>query len=56
MYLTNYTQSNIAFAINLLASYSFAPTRRHWNKIKHILRCLHGTTDLGLFFLKGSNP
>ena len=50
MYLANYTLPNIAFAVNLLARYSFAPTRRHWNGIKHILRYLHGTTDLGLFY------
>ena len=53
MYLVNYTQPNIAFAVNLLARYSFAPTRRHWNRIKHILRYLRGTTNLGLFYPKG---
>ena len=45
MYLANYTRPDIAFAINLLARYSSAPTRRHWNGIKHILRYLSGTTD-----------
>ena len=30
MYLANCTCPNIAFSINLLARYSFAPTRRHW--------------------------
>ena len=37
MYLANYTRPDIAFFINLLAKYNFAPTRRHWNEIKHIL-------------------
>ena len=37
MYLTTCTRPNIAFPINLLARYSSAPTRRHWNGIKHIL-------------------
>jgi hypothetical protein len=27
-----------------------APTIRHWNGIKNILRCLIGMTYLGLFF------
>ena len=46
----------IAFSVNLLARYSSAPTQRHWNRIKHILCYLCGTTDLRLFYLKGSNP
>jgi hypothetical protein len=29
MYLTNNTRFNIAFAVNLLARYSVAPTMRH---------------------------
>ena len=31
MYLANYTHPDIAFSVNLLARYSSAPTRRHWN-------------------------
>ena len=50
MYLTNCTRPNIAFPVNLLARYSSAPTRRHWNGIKHLLRYLRGTTDMGLFY------
>ena len=55
MYLANYTQPNIAFAVILLARYSSAPTRSHWNGIKHILCYLRGTIDLGLFYPNGSN-
>ena len=40
IYLANCIRPNIAFSINLLARYSFVPTRRHWNGIKHILRYL----------------
>ena len=40
MYLANFTRPDIAFSINLLAMHSFAPTQRHWNGIKHILRYL----------------
>ena len=56
MYLANCTRPVIAFAVNLLARYSSAPTQRHWNGNKHILRYLCGTTDLGLFYPSGSKP
>ena len=54
MYLANCTRPDIAFSVNLLARYSSAPTRRHWNGIKHILRYLRGTTDMGLFYSRKS--
>ena len=54
MYLTNCTRSDIDFSVNLLAGYSFAPTRRHWNGIKHILRYLRRTTGMGLFYSRKS--
>ena len=50
MYLANCTRPNIAFSVNLLARYSSAQTRRHWNGIQHILRYLNGTTDMSLFY------
>ncbi|KAL0338488.1 UNVERIFIED_CONTAM: Secreted RxLR effector protein [Sesamum angustifolium] len=55
MYLVNHTRPDITFVVNLLARYSFAPTRRHWNGIKHILRHLRDTMDMGLFYSKVSN-
>ena len=54
MYLANSTRSDIVFSINLLARYSFAPTRRHWNEIKHVLWYLRGTSDMGLYYSKES--
>ena len=54
MYLANCTRPKIVFSVNLLARYNSDPTRRHWNGIKHILRYLHGTTDMGLFYLRES--
>ncbi|CAL9019215.1 unnamed protein product [Prunus brigantina] len=54
MYLANCTRPDIAFSVNLLARHRSAPTKRHWNGVKHILRYLHGTTDIGLFYSKGS--
>ena len=56
MYLAKYTRPDIAFAVNLPARYSSAPTQRYWNGIKHILCYLRGTIDLGLFYPNGSKP
>lgn len=50
MYLASHTRPDICFAVNLLARFSSCPTQRHWNGIKHILRYLQGTKDLGLFY------
>jgi hypothetical protein len=55
MYLANRTRPDIAFLVNLLARYSSAPTRRHWNGVKHVLRYLRGTTNMGLFYSRCSN-
>jgi hypothetical protein len=52
MYLANNTRPDIAFSVNVLARYSYDPTRRHWNEIKHVLRYLCGTRDMGLFYRK----
>ena len=52
MYLVNYTRLDITFSVNLLARYSSAPTKRHWSGIKHVLRYLHGTCDMGFFYSK----
>jgi hypothetical protein len=49
-YLTTHTRPDIAFATNILARHSQKPTARHWNGVKHLLRCLRGTEDLGLYY------
>ena len=49
MCLANCTMPDIAFGVILLARFSAKPTKRHWNGVKHILRYLKGTKDLGLF-------
>ena len=56
MYLANYTRLDIDFSVNLLARYSSTPTKRHWNDIKHVLRYLCGTCDMGLFYSKKLEP
>ncbi|KAG7594482.1 Integrase catalytic core [Arabidopsis thaliana x Arabidopsis arenosa] len=50
MYLASHTRPDICFAVNLLSRFSSCPTQRHWNGIKHLLRYLQGTVDLGLFY------
>ena len=50
MYLANCTHSDIEFFFNLLARYSSAPTQRHSNDIKHILRYLRGIAYMGIFY------
>ncbi|KAK4400602.1 hypothetical protein Sango_1166300 [Sesamum angolense] len=55
MSLANNTRPDIAFSVNLLARYSSTPTKRHWNGVKHILRSLRGTSDMGLYFERHEN-
>ena len=50
MYIANCTRPDIAFAVNLLARHSAAPTRYHWAGVKNIFRYLNGTKYLSLFY------
>jgi hypothetical protein len=52
MYLVTNTRHDITNFVNVLARYSSDPTRRHWNRIKHVLRYLCGTRDMRLFYQK----
>ena len=54
-YLMTHTRPDIAFATNILARHSQKPTARHWNGVKHLLRYLRGTEDLGLYYRRGAN-
>lgn len=61
LYLNNCARLDISFTANLLARYSYAPTRSRWNDIKDIFRYPYsGMTDMGLFYpyasRNGSNP
>ena len=44
----------LIFSVNLLTRYNSTPTEKHWNGIKHILRYLQGTIDMGLVYSKES--
>jgi hypothetical protein len=50
MYLANNIRPDITFTVNCLVRHSAAPTIRHSNGIKNVLRYLNDTIDLGLFF------
>ena len=52
MYFTNCTRPDIAFAVNLLAKYSAAPTKRHWVGVKTILKYLKALRTMGCGFRK----
>ncbi|XP_050369134.1 secreted RxLR effector protein 161-like [Argentina anserina] len=48
LYLAQWTHPDIAFSVNLLARFNFAPTIRHWNGIKNIFSDeLVGFSDAG---------
>ena len=51
-YLTTHTRPDIGFATSILARHSQNPTARHWNGVKHLMRYLCGTEDLGLHYRK----
>ena len=53
LYLSTYTRPDISFAMSVLARHSQKPGVRHWNGVKHFLRYLRGTEDLGLLYTKG---
>ena len=53
LYLSTYTHLDISFAIRVLAQHSQRPSICHWNGIKHLLRYLRVTEDLGLLYTKG---
>ncbi|KAL6313754.1 hypothetical protein AAG906_010173 [Vitis piasezkii] len=50
MYLDNCIRPDIAFFVNLLARYSSAPTRRHWNDVGYLLDPHKGRSQIGYVF------
>lgn len=48
LYLANSIQLNIAFAVNVVNRNQSNYTWEDWIKVKRILRCLKGTSNLGL--------
>ena len=50
LYLSTRTRPDIAFAVSMVAQYTSKPTVEHWKAVKHILRYLVGTVNLGIMF------
>jgi hypothetical protein len=48
LYLSTFTRPDISFTISVLARHSQKPAMRHWNGVRHVLRYLRGTEDLGI--------
>jgi hypothetical protein len=55
MHLANNTRLDIAFVVKSLSRHSLTPIMRHWDDFKNILRYLHDTSILGLFFKKNQD-
>ena len=55
LYLATNIQPDISFAASVLARHSQKPTSRHWQGLKHLMRYLRGTEDLGLHFRKDTS-
>jgi len=56
LYVSQISRPDIAYAVNVVSSYSKEPKWHHWQAIKRIMRYLKGTIDLKLTFTKNSNP
>ena len=50
LYLATFTRPDISFVVSTMGRHSQKPTVRHWAGVKHLLRYLRGTKDLGLLY------
>ncbi|XP_062713205.1 uncharacterized protein LOC134290165 [Aedes albopictus] len=55
-FLAHCTRSDIAYAVNVVSSFSSDPSEVHWVAAKRILRYLKGTKSMKLTFRKQSAP
>lgn len=53
MYLTA-TRPDLMYGVSLICRYMGYPTEYHWRAGKRLLRYLKGTTELGIFYKRGS--
>lgn len=54
-YSTTHTRLDITFATSILIRHIQKPTAKHWNSVKHLMRYLRGTTNLGLHYQRTNN-
>ena len=50
MYAMVYTRPDIAHVVGTISQFWSNPSREQWNAVKWILRYLHGTVDMKLYF------
>jgi hypothetical protein len=55
LYLACWSRPDISFAVSELSRFVSAPGQNHMQAVKHLLRYLKGTSDLGLRFSKPKN-
>ncbi|SGY43793.1 BQ5605_C001g00062 [Microbotryum silenes-dioicae] len=56
MYAAVGIRPDLAFVVSYLARFSQQPGPEHWTAIKHVLRYIKGTLDLGLTYRKTNQP
>ena len=49
MYLVN-TRPDLCYAVNQLSQAMVQSTKMFWKAAKHVLRCLRGTSQYGLWY------
>jgi hypothetical protein len=50
IYLTNFENSNILFAIGVVCCYIASPREFHLNVVKYIFKYFKGTIDFGIIY------
>jgi Reverse transcriptase (RNA-dependent DNA polymerase) len=55
-FLSCWTRPDITFAVNKLCKFMSNPGEVHWKLLKHLLRYIKGTVNLGLFYHAKSPP
>ena len=53
-YLMTVTRPDLGAAVSILSRFSQDPGMAHWEGVKRVLRYVHGSTDVGLLYKKGS--
>ncbi len=55
LYLACWTRPDISFAVSALSRFVSAPGQNHMQAVKHLLRYLKGTSELGLRYSQPKN-
>jgi Reverse transcriptase (RNA-dependent DNA polymerase) len=55
-FLSCWTRPDITFAVNKLCKFMSNPGEAHWKLLKHLIRYIRGTVNLGLYYHAKSHP